>query len=51
MTPRRTAAWLVIVGFSVGVIGIALLSVPLAIITAGIGITLLGLLAVEVTKT
>lgn len=48
MTPRRLAIALVILGGTVLVAGVAMLSIPLALIVAGAGIVAFGLLAVEV---
>lgn len=48
MTRSRLAWFLVILGGAIASAGVALLSIPLALIVAGVGIAALGLLAVEV---
>jgi hypothetical protein len=47
---RSRLAWLfVILGGVIASAGVALLSIPLALIVIGVGIAALGLLAIEVT--
>jgi len=48
MTPRRIAIALVTLGGSLVVAGVAMLSIPFALVVAGAGIVAFGLLAVEV---
>lgn len=48
MRARRLAIGLVLLGGAITTAGIALLSIPFALIVAGIGIVAFGLLAVEV---
>jgi hypothetical protein len=50
LSPRGYALFLLILGGCVVILGVGLLSVPIAIILAGVGIGALGLLAVEVNR-
>jgi hypothetical protein len=48
MTPHRLAWSLVILGAAIAIIGVALFSIPLAVILAGTAIAAMGLLVIEV---
>jgi archaellum biogenesis protein FlaJ (TadC family) len=50
MTAHRLAMLLVILGGSIVVAGVALISIPLAIILAGVGLAAIGLLAIDVDR-
>lgn len=48
MTPHRMALALVTAGCALAVLGVAMLSIPAAVILAGLGVAALGLFAIEV---
>jgi len=50
MKPRRLAIAFIAIGASLIVAGVAMLSIPIALVVAGSGIVAFGLLAVEVPR-